>query len=212
MEKNTVDTGVMRTFPGGATRDTTSDKPEFGGFLSPIVLRAFGEYMNKHRKQPDGGLRDSDNWKKGIPQRVYLESLLRHTLDVHGYITKDDLRGSCLEPWEAIDALMAIIFNAQGLAREILLGRDTGKDIEVSEEFPFIEKTATFTAGRDTVCDRCSPREGCDNCEIKPLTQSDDGEKSCEKCLFRDIWVSESPCKKCYNLPFLPHFKENSPS
>lgn len=124
MGKKEKDTGIIRTFESGATRDTAEDKPEFGGFLSPIVLREFGRYMHSHRKQSDGTLRDSDNWKHGMPLRVFLESLLRHTLDIHGYVTGDDDKR--LVRQDAIDALMAIIFNAQGLAREILLGRDIG--------------------------------------------------------------------------------------
>lgn len=125
-DNTTKDDGTLRTFSSGATRDTNTDKPEFGGFLSPVVLRAFGQYMHRHRKQTDGNLRDSDNWKKGMPRRVYLESLLRHVMDVHGCITGDDYRQHTAET--CMDALMAIIFNAQGLAREIIIGRSIGED------------------------------------------------------------------------------------
>ena len=116
-----MDDGSVRTFAGGATRDTTVDKHDFAGFLSVMVLRRFGEYMHKHRKQSDGQLRDSDNWKKGMPRRVFAESLLRHALDVVGYITDDDDRVISQDDLE--EALMALIFNAQGLAREVLKGR-----------------------------------------------------------------------------------------
>jgi len=181
MEKNEVeDTGVMRTFGSGATRDTATDKPEFGGFLSPMVLRAFGEYMHKNRKQADGSLRASDNWKKGIPRRVYIESLLRHVVDVWGYITGDDSRDITYD--EVLDALLAVIFNAQGLAREIIIGRDTGSPpVEIgvpplSDEIQRAEKIKEdlFSQIFPDICDRYSPREGCDNCEIEPLTPGDD--------------------------------------
>lgn len=129
----TVDDGSLRTFDTGATRDTSTDKPEFAGFLSPIVVRAFGEYMHKHRRQSDGNLRDSDNWKKGMPRRVYVESMFRHFIDVWEHVTMD-----AAEEWttheEALEALMAIIFNAQGLAREMLLGRFVGEE---DEDGPF---------------------------------------------------------------------------
>lgn len=116
-----MDNGSIRKFGTGATRDTNTNKPEFGGFLSVMVLREFGRYMHKNRKQSDGQLRDSDNWKKGMPRRVYAESLIRHTLDVVGEITGDDEETRSVQ--EVLDALMAIIFNAQGLARELLLDR-----------------------------------------------------------------------------------------
>lgn len=117
------DDGRVRTFGSGATRDTSTDKPEFAGFLSPAVIRAFGRYMHTNRKQSDGSLRDSDNWKKGMPRRVFVESMFRHFIDVWGFVVDDDDIPGIRED-DAIDALMAIIFNAQGLAREILRGRD----------------------------------------------------------------------------------------
>lgn len=140
--------GEIRSFSSGATRDTSEGKHEFGGFLSPVVLRRFGEYMTKHRRQSDGSLRDSDNWKKGMPRRVFLESLLRHILDVWGFVTEDDSVVHSLDEIE--EALMAIIFNAQGLAREILLCRYWG--IEGSERpvgFGTPQETKAFWKGAE---------------------------------------------------------------
>lgn len=68
----------MRTFKTGATRDSADDKLEYRGFLDPRVERSFAEYMHHHRKQADGQLRDSDNWKKGIPLTAYFDSHDRH--------------------------------------------------------------------------------------------------------------------------------------
>jgi hypothetical protein len=78
----TKDDGTLRTFSTGATRDTGTDKLEPQGFLSPEVLHRFSQYMHKHRKQSDGSLRASDNWKKGMPQEEYVKSLLRHVMDL----------------------------------------------------------------------------------------------------------------------------------
>ncbi len=115
----------IRKFETGATRDTDNGKYDYEGFLSPLVLERFGKFMHKNRIQKDGSYRDSDNWTKGIPQRVYLKSLWRHFLDVclilRGWgqkATTQDLE----------EALCACLFNAQGLLHEILLGRDCGKD------------------------------------------------------------------------------------
>lgn len=75
----------MRTFDTGATRDAADTKPDYEGFLSPLVIESFGAYMHKHRKQPDGNLRDSDNWQKGFGpehQSVCVKSAWRHFFDV----------------------------------------------------------------------------------------------------------------------------------
>jgi len=73
---------VIRRFDTGATRDTDEGKLDFEGFLSPLVLERYAQYMNKHRKQSDGKLRDSDNWQKGIPLKAYIKSLWRHFFDL----------------------------------------------------------------------------------------------------------------------------------
>jgi len=66
----------IRQFDSGATRDTDENKPSYVKALSPIVLQGYVEYLGRHRLQSDGNLRDWDNWKKGIPQEVYLLSLI----------------------------------------------------------------------------------------------------------------------------------------
>jgi hypothetical protein len=70
----------MREFKSGATRDDDADKYDYEGFLSPLVLERYAEYMHKHRKQADGKMRDSDNWQKGIPVVQYMKSKLRHIM------------------------------------------------------------------------------------------------------------------------------------
>ena len=73
-----IKTTPIRTFSTGATRDTDTNKLDFDGFLCPLVLERYAEYMNVNRKMADGSLRGSDNWKAGIPQDVYRKSGWRH--------------------------------------------------------------------------------------------------------------------------------------
>jgi len=127
MNDNYVDTtpatnpNVIRTFETGATRDGDSTKPDYEGFLSPVALARYGQYMNKHRVQSDGGVRDSDNWQKGIPSDAYMKSMLRHVMDLwtlHRKVPAYDLKdGHTITKQEA---LCAILFNAFGYLHEIL--------------------------------------------------------------------------------------------
>ena len=64
--------GKIRTFKTGATRDTDENKLEPWGFTSALVEKAFSEYMQDHRTQSDGGLRDSNNWNPRHSTRVVL--------------------------------------------------------------------------------------------------------------------------------------------
>jgi hypothetical protein len=107
---------TVRKFDTGATRDAEDGKIDFEGFLSPLVLQRYGEYMNRHRKLADGSLRDSDNWQKGIPLAAYMKSLWRHVKDAwtahRGYATYS---GDDIE-----EELCAVIFNASGYLHERL--------------------------------------------------------------------------------------------
>ena len=110
----------MRQFESGATRDGNAGKPDYKGFLSPLAIRRYGEYMLRHQVQADGTLRASDNWKKGIPKGEYISSLFRHFVDVwtmdEGWPLNENLE----------DLLCAIIFNAQGYLHELLKGKTRG--------------------------------------------------------------------------------------
>lgn len=128
----------VRTFATGATRDTDGGKPDYEGFVSPLVLQRFGQYMHQHRVQSDGFLRASDNWQKGIPRSEYMKSLLRHVEDLwlehRGYRSRGGIE----------DALCGILFNAQGYLFEVLIGRAILGSAEidnlnqrVEEEVPF---------------------------------------------------------------------------
>ena len=101
----------MRTFETGATRDDEDDKIDYEGFMHPLVIRAFGEYMHENRLQNDGKLRSSDNWQKGIPKDAYMKSGWRHFMvwwTAHR-TGKTDKKALC-----------ALLFNVMGYLFEIL--------------------------------------------------------------------------------------------
>jgi len=108
----------IRTFSSGATRDTDEGKPDYEGFLSPLVIEAYGAYMNRHRIQSDGDLRASDNWQRGIPKSAYIKSAWRHFMDWwkehRGIPSRDGLE----------EALGGLIFNAMGYWHETIKERD----------------------------------------------------------------------------------------
>lgn len=110
---------AMREFETGATRNADADRIDPEGFLSPLVIERFCEYMAENRLQADGSIRDSDNWQKGIPLAVYMKGLWRHFLHLwtrhRGFAVND--------PKAAVDIerdLCAVIFNAQGYLHELL--------------------------------------------------------------------------------------------
>lgn len=107
-----VPTGSVRVFETGATRDTADGKLDYEGFLSPVVLTAYAEYMHKNRIQSDGTLRDSDNWQKGIPRSAYMKSAWRHFMDVWTAHRRN-------EP--IVEHCLALMFNIMGLVHETLM-------------------------------------------------------------------------------------------
>ena len=106
----------MRKFPTGATRNRADDKLDYEGFLCPLVLERYAQYMHEHRKQADGDLRDSDNWQKGIPRAEYVKSGWRHFFDWW------KAHRQHRDPEEAICALL---FNAMGYLHEHLKDKHT---------------------------------------------------------------------------------------
>lgn len=115
------DQPLLRQFSSGATRNLDNNKYDYEGFLSPLVIEAFGKYMHSHRLQKDGKMRDSSNWKKGIPDEVYMKSMWRHFFDVwklysgHEVLSPED--GHSVDREEA---LCAVLFNVQGMLHELL--------------------------------------------------------------------------------------------
>jgi len=116
------DDGTIRKFETGATRDTSVHKLDYEAFLSPIVLKRYAEYLDSHRLQADGTLRDGDNWQKGIPQDVYMKSLIRHVMDTW-LVHRGNPRQAVCEDLET--DLCAVIFNAMGMLFEVLNGKDS---------------------------------------------------------------------------------------
>lgn len=110
-------TPLIRKFETGATRDTDQNKLDYEGFLSPIVLERFGQYMHKHRFQADGHVRASDNWQHHFGAdhfSVCMKSLWRHFMDLwmehRGFKSREGIE----------DALMGIIFNTMAYADKYL--------------------------------------------------------------------------------------------
>lgn len=117
--KKETSAGRLRTFGTGATRDTGEGKLDYVKALCPLVLRRYVQYLDKHRLQSDGGMRDFDNWKQGIPREIYHSSKGRHFfadwLLEEGYEVSDN-HGLIDEE----EALCGELFNAMGKLREIL--------------------------------------------------------------------------------------------
>lgn len=106
--------GIIRQFSTGANRDLDTNKLDYEGFLSPLVLEAFATYMNFNRVLADGSVRDSDNWQKGIPLDVYMKSGYRHFIDFwkahRGHTVKEGI----------VWAILGLMFNLQGYLHELL--------------------------------------------------------------------------------------------
>ena len=126
------DNGTLRTFASGATRDTATNKIDPEGFLDPLVIASFSEYMDRHRVQSDGSLRDSDNWQKGFTRAAIMKSMWRHFLDLwllhrgHAPRSADHLTLFSERGPEAVkqEILCALWFNVQAYLREVILARD----------------------------------------------------------------------------------------
>lgn len=106
----------VRQFDTGATKSSNVGKPDYEGFMSPLVVVRYGEYMIKHQLQPDGKLRDSDNWQKGIPKNDYMKSMYRHFIDL--WLHHRGFGQLAVEDQE--ESLTALYFNVQGYLHEIL--------------------------------------------------------------------------------------------
>ena len=127
--------GEIRKFDSGATRSGDKNKYDPEGFISPLVIERFCEFMHMHRHQKDGQLRDSDNWQRGIPIVSYIKSLIRHVKDVwlihRGFFPVDRDTGKTVVEE---DALCAIIFNASGMLHEKLKQRNYLKPVSYASQ------------------------------------------------------------------------------
>ena len=117
----TKSNGTIRTFEGGATRDTEQNKLDYEAFNSPLVDKCYATYLNKHRTQSDGSLRDGDNWQKLFGEKhtdVCMKSLCRHVVDV-----RLAHRGHASEQ-PIVDSLCGIIFNAKAYLLKLMLNEE----------------------------------------------------------------------------------------
>jgi hypothetical protein len=114
-------TEKMRQFESGATRSSEEGKYDYEGFLSPLVLERYAQYMHENRVQADGELRDSDNWQKGMGMDCFMKSMWRHFMSLwknHRGLPDSDSTET---------ALCALLFNTMGYMHEYLGAEDRAK-------------------------------------------------------------------------------------
>jgi hypothetical protein len=114
----------MRTFETGATRDGNVSKIDYEAHLCPETLHAYCEFLHAHRALPDGSRRDADNWQKGMEPDVWIESLVRHSLQLwrlhRGFrVVERKPDGSEIEITK-YHAVCGVLFNAFGYLRELI--------------------------------------------------------------------------------------------
>lgn len=107
----------MRTFETGATRSALADKPQYEGYLNPLVLHRFGEYMRQHQTDASGNRRAADNWQKGIPPESLMDSMMRHYIDV--WLHHRGYPEAAAEPMDV--ALCGLFFNVQAMLLHVLI-------------------------------------------------------------------------------------------
>jgi hypothetical protein len=111
---------AMRMYDTGATRSSDSDRDDPEGYLSPLVIDRFNQYMSRHRIQANGTPRASDNWQRGMPKPAYMKGAWRHFLHWwtrhRGWPVRDPLAGANIE-----EDLCALLFNVQGYLHTLLV-------------------------------------------------------------------------------------------
>lgn len=115
-ENDEHEANKIRKFESGATRSPLGNKLQLEGYLNPLVIKRFGEYMKKHQTDSAGNQREADNWQLGMGRDSHIDSKHRHDLDLwlhhRGYADRAD------EPLE--EALCAIMFNTMGYLLDVL--------------------------------------------------------------------------------------------
>ena len=114
-------TNPIRKWDTGGMRDTDEGKLDYEGFLSPVVLKRFAQYMHPHRKMADGSIRDSDNWQKGFGTFgehavTCMKSLTRHFMHVWCIHRCDE---ECAND-DLEEALCGVMFNAMAWLHRLL--------------------------------------------------------------------------------------------
>jgi hypothetical protein len=116
------DAGNIRQFDTGATRSADAGRYDPEGFLSPLSIERYCQYMGKNQIQADGSVRTSDNWQKGLPIPSYMKGMWRHFLHLwtrhRGYPVQDEKAAADIE-----EDLCALLFNVQGMLHEVVKAR-----------------------------------------------------------------------------------------
>lgn len=96
-------------------RNSDNGKYDIEGFINPLVLDKFYEYMHHHRFLENWEMRNSDNWQKWFWEEHYevcMKSLLRHVHDLWM-----EHRGYKSREW-VHSALMGSLFNLMAYAKK----------------------------------------------------------------------------------------------
>lgn len=111
-----MDKVANRVFETGATRSPLGNKLEYDGYLNPLVLKRFAEYMKKHQTQADGQQRAADNWQLNIDMKSLHDSKKRHDIDVWLHI-----KGYPEEATEDMEeSLCAAIFGNMAMLKQVM--------------------------------------------------------------------------------------------
>jgi hypothetical protein len=127
--------GNMAVFGTGATRNRKENELRYDGFLSPLALQMFARYMHKNRKTADGTIREPDNWQKGMPDASYLDSLLRHVMDI--WLIYRGFPEAAREG--KFESLSGAFFNIQGLMHNWMT-----EDVSLAEVIATLAATGTL--------------------------------------------------------------------
>lgn len=141
----------MRVFDTGASR-SSGDKLDYARALSVQVLERYVQYLQSHRAMPDGSKRDFDNWKRGIPTRDYVSSLVRHTVDTERkYFGLPVPENATLE-----DLCCSVIFNASGLLFELLVEKSGNRELEGPHDVARESLHRCLDDSNMPKCDKCA--------------------------------------------------------
>jgi len=82
------DPPLVKVADTGMVREDKTNKPTYLQYFTPAVLKRYAERMKQFPAKY--GL-PSDNWKQGgYPKEEYLESLMRHLVDLYDGDTSED--------------------------------------------------------------------------------------------------------------------------
>lgn len=117
---------MAREFKTGAYRDGEDGKNDYEGFICPLVIKGYGNYMTKHRRQSNGVWRDSDNWQNLFGDdhyKVCMSSAWRHFEDMwlehRGHKSRDGME----------EAINGLLFNIMAYYHKYLLEKEKNENL-----------------------------------------------------------------------------------